>query len=369
MPGTRPRADAFSASTGPPAALRDEVVLQVLGERGVARDLAEALGELAAALAELAAQAAELRRGRVAQVGSVLLDRAPDLLGDREERRVDAGHDVEQRGDVGPLRERAASRHARADRAPDLRQRARVERAAARRELGRLAHVGRATEVGLGRVVEQRDRLGRLLLAQPHDVRVRRRAERLGERGAGSLAVAPASRASTAGSSSSSRSCSRMERVYGRAGRCSPTAQSPTIPADALPGRAAAARREHVSSPTAAWRRRSIFLDGHRPAVLRDVPVARARGGPRGDEPLLRAVPRRRPGATAPASCSRPTRGVPTPPGARSSATRSTTSPRRTGDASRFVEEIRDREEEPGRPIVISAPFGPGGDAYDPESR
>ncbi len=31
-----------------------------------------------------------------------------------------------------------------------------------------------------------------------------------------------------------------------------------------------------------------------------------------------------------------------------------------------FVEEIRDREEEPGRPIVISAPFGPEGDAYDP---
>ena len=26
-----------------------------------------------------------------------------------------------------------------------------------------------------------------------------------------------------------------------------------------------------------------------------------------------------------------------------------------------FVEEIRDREEVPGRPIVISAPIGPGG--------
>jgi len=34
-----------------------------------------------------------------------------------------------------------------------------------------------------------------------------------------------------------------------------------------------------------------------------------------------------------------------------------------------FVAAIRDREEEPGRPIVISAPIGPEGDAYDPESR
>jgi len=33
-----------------------------------------------------------------------------------------------------------------------------------------------------------------------------------------------------------------------------------------------------------------------------------------------------------------------------------------------FVEEIREREEEPGRPFVISAPMGPEGDAYAPES-
>jgi S-methylmethionine-dependent homocysteine/selenocysteine methylase len=34
-----------------------------------------------------------------------------------------------------------------------------------------------------------------------------------------------------------------------------------------------------------------------------------------------------------------------------------------------FVAEIRDREEEPGRPFVISAPMGPEGDAYEPETR
>ena len=37
--------------------------------------------------------------------------------------------------------------------------------------------------------------------------------------------------------------------------------------------------------------------------------------------------------------------------------------------AVRFVAGIRDREETPGRPIVLSAPIGPEGDAYDPESR
>ena len=33
-----------------------------------------------------------------------------------------------------------------------------------------------------------------------------------------------------------------------------------------------------------------------------------------------------------------------------------------------FAEEIRGREETPGRPVVISAPLGPEGDAYNPES-
>jgi homocysteine S-methyltransferase len=34
-----------------------------------------------------------------------------------------------------------------------------------------------------------------------------------------------------------------------------------------------------------------------------------------------------------------------------------------------FVAEIRDREEEPGRPFVVNATIGPEGDAYAPESR
>ena len=34
-----------------------------------------------------------------------------------------------------------------------------------------------------------------------------------------------------------------------------------------------------------------------------------------------------------------------------------------------FVEEIREQEETPARPFVVSAPIGPEGDAYDPESQ
>ena len=72
---------------GSAAALGDEVVLQVLGERRIAGDLAQPLGQLAAALAQLAAQAAQHGRSRVLQVGAVLLDRTADLLGDREQAR------------------------------------------------------------------------------------------------------------------------------------------------------------------------------------------------------------------------------------------------------------------------------------------
>ena len=177
MPGTRPRADRPQREHRPPTSLRDEVVLEVLGERWVASDLAEALGELAATLAEHAAQAAELGRGRVTQVGSVLLDRTPDLLGDREQGRVDVGDDVHERRNVVPSGERPAGSHARLNRAADVHERARVERAAAPCELGCLAHVGRATEVGLGGILDQRDRLARLLLAQTNDGRLRRRSE------------------------------------------------------------------------------------------------------------------------------------------------------------------------------------------------
>ena len=164
--GHAPPGRCLQRQDGAAAALGDEVVLEVLGDGRVVRDLAQALGQAAAALAELAAQAAQRRRGRVPEVGAVLLDRAADLLGDGEQRGVDPGHEPEQRRDLVPLAERTARRHPGSDRALDLRQRAGVERAPPGSEIGRLAHVGNAAQVGLRGVVEQRDRLGRLLLAQ-----------------------------------------------------------------------------------------------------------------------------------------------------------------------------------------------------------
>ncbi len=222
--GHAPPGRGLQRQDGAAAALGDEVVLEMLGDRRVVRDLAQALGQPPPALAQLAAQAAQRRRGRVLQIGAVLLDRPPDLLGHGEQRRVDPCHELHQHRDLAPLAERAARRHPGANRALDLRQRASVERAAAGREVGRLAHVGCAAEVGLGRLVEQRDRLGRLLLAAAATSSASADGRRASaSRAPGSLAAAPASRASTAGSSSSSRSCSRMGRVYGRAACCIPS--------------------------------------------------------------------------------------------------------------------------------------------------
>ncbi len=127
---------------GPAPALGDEVVLKVLGESRVARDLAQPLGQLPAALAKLATQAAQLWRGRVLEVGAVLLDRASDLLGDREQKRLDAGRQLLKRGHVGARRERAASGYTGSDRPLDQREAPGVERAPASSSLGGLGHVG-----------------------------------------------------------------------------------------------------------------------------------------------------------------------------------------------------------------------------------
>ena len=162
IPGTRPRADAFSASTGRPPRSVTKSSCRCSAQRGVARELAEPLGELAAALAQLAPQAAQRRRGRVAQVRAVFLDRAADLLGDatRATRRCRRRAPSAPAGRPG-RRAPGARRRRRRDRSrrPATRP-ARVERAAALGEVGRLAHVGGPAEIRLGRLVEERDRLG-----------------------------------------------------------------------------------------------------------------------------------------------------------------------------------------------------------------
>ena len=150
---------------GPAGAFRDEVVLQVLGERRITGDLAEPFGEPAAALSKLAAEPAELRRGGVEQIRSVLLDGSVDFVCDREERRVDPTRDVAQRRSIVSRRKRPQGADAGAHRQPDLPQRSRVEGAAAGGELRGLGHVRDVAQVRLGRGLEQSDRLRRLLLA------------------------------------------------------------------------------------------------------------------------------------------------------------------------------------------------------------
>ena len=183
--GHAPTGRRFEGEDRSAAALGDEVVLQVLGERRIARDLAQPLGQLAAAFAQLPTQAAQHGRSRILQVGAVLLDRTADLLGDREQCDVDVGCQLLQRGEVVACRQRAASRRTGPDRPLDKGEAPGVERAASRRALGRIGDIGDTTEVGLGRIVEQGYRLGRLLLAQAHLVGVGRRPQALGEERAG----------------------------------------------------------------------------------------------------------------------------------------------------------------------------------------
>ena len=204
------------------AALGDEVLLQVLAERGVAREPAQLLGDAVAALAQLPAQPPEERRGVVAEVGAVLLDAALDRVGERRERRVDRrGELPEQRREVACLVERAAQREAAAHGRARPRERVGREHAAARRELGRLAHVRDPLERRLRGVVEQRDGLRRQRLP-PRDL------VRLGRgRRARARAPAPArrrrpraaSRSAIAGKSSASSASGRTRRVYERATR------------------------------------------------------------------------------------------------------------------------------------------------------
>ena len=352
---------------GPAAALGDEVVLEVLGERRIARDLAQSLGQLAAALAQLATQAAQHRRSRVLQVGAVLLDRSADLLGDREQRDLDAGGELLQRGEVVARRQRAASGCTGPDRPLDQREAPRVERAAACRALGCVGHVGDATEIRLGRIVEQRDRLGRLLLAQVRPRRVGRRPQALGEQRAG-LA----------------RRCRGQPGQHGRQ-----LQQFEVV----LAHEASVRRLRSVARPSGAsydlrvryreslpqlngsvlltdggMETTLIFVDGLDLPCFASFPLLERDDGRAAMDALLRAVPRGR----APSRGRLRARGehlAREPSWGAQLGYSLDDLAEANRRAVRFVAKIRDREEAPGRPIVLSAPIGPEGDAYDPESR
>ena len=109
-----------------------------------------------------------------------------------------------------------------------------------------------------------------------------------------------------------------------------------------------------------------IFLEGLELPCFATFPLLETRRGPRSDDAVLRAVFRRRrdehgAGFVLEANTWRanPSWGA-----------QLGYSLDELAEANRrciaFAEEARAREEVPGCPIVISAPFGPEGDAYDP---
>ena len=334
--GHAPPGRRLQRQHGAAAALGDEVVLEVLGDGRVVRDLAQPLGQLPAALAELAAQAAQRRRGRVLQVGAVLLDRAPDLLGDGEQRR---GRSRRRAPSASGSRPARRARGAPSPRRGSCARSAPASgcRACCRGPRGRPPRSRRLRRRGRARPPRRAARSppSSVAGAAPTSSASADGRRASASSAPGSLAAAPASRASTAGSSRSSRSCSRMGRVYGRA------AALYRLPVEGLRSRVVRYRDSlpqldgRLLLTDGGMETTLIFDDGLELPCFATFPLLESEEGRAAMTRLLRAVSRRRPAVTAPASCSRPTRGGRTRPGARGSATPSTSSPRQTGAASR----------------------------------
>ena len=81
---------------GPPAALGDELFLEMLAQVARPDELLELLAHALPAGAQLDAELAQAGRGRVAQVGAVVLDRAVDRLRERREARIDRRRELPQ---------------------------------------------------------------------------------------------------------------------------------------------------------------------------------------------------------------------------------------------------------------------------------
>ncbi len=178
IPGTRPRAEDFSASTGrPPRSVTKSSCRcsASAGSRAILRSRSASLPRPSRSSRRKRRRAGEAESFRSDPSSSTERPISSATESSDGSMRLD---NREERRQVAALRNRAVRRHAGADRALDLREAPRVERAAARRQIGSLAHVGCAAELGLGGFVEQRDRLGRLLLAEPHLAGVARRAQR-----------------------------------------------------------------------------------------------------------------------------------------------------------------------------------------------
>ena len=96
IPGTLSPRTRLDGEDGSAAALRDEVLLQVLAQTAGARQPLQLLGDAQPALAHLLAQPPQRRRGRVAQIGAVLLDRPADLLDEPTQGGLDRQSELAQ---------------------------------------------------------------------------------------------------------------------------------------------------------------------------------------------------------------------------------------------------------------------------------
>ena len=165
---------------GPAVALGHELLLQVRCELGRRGELAQALGGAPAHAHELAAERLQARRGRVAQLRVVEVDRPGDPLGDGGETVGDRlGVRREQPRVVVLRRDRRAHAERGRARLGDRGERRLAEHAAMAGVLRLLAHVVRAREPRW-RALDQPPRLDRLGLQQVdgRGLRHRREAER-----------------------------------------------------------------------------------------------------------------------------------------------------------------------------------------------
>ena len=188
----------------PAAALRDEVLLQVLAQLVRADELLSSSRDALPARRSSRAQLAELGRRVVAEVGAVLLDGAVDRLRDRGEPRVDR-----RRPARGAAARAASSRAARARSAPE------AVSETCRSACGESTPPSAACAACRGRrgsrraaarrLVQERDRLGRQRLPARDLVGIGRRLELRRERRAVRRRGRAATRSRIAGNSSASR--------------------------------------------------------------------------------------------------------------------------------------------------------------------
>ena len=152
----------------------------------------------------------------VAHVRAVLFDSAADRLAERLQPEVDRGRELRQERRL----HRAAHAQRAFDRVRHLPERTRRENAAARRRRGRLADVVDSAQLGLERLVEERDRLGSRACRCATSAGSGEGASTLASSAPRSVVAAAATRSRIGGSSSSSSAKASITTSVGPSRRC-----------------------------------------------------------------------------------------------------------------------------------------------------